>query len=218
MNTLNKLKVLITAGPTYEKIDPVRFIGNYSSGKMGIAITKECLKRNIEVELVLGPVNESLYKDIDSDLLHITHVESAKQMYDACINLYPFCNAAILSAAVADFTPQIVADEKIKRKGEMIIHLVPTNDIAAALGKIKEKRILIGFALETNDEEVNAREKMKKKNFDFIVLNSLQDEGAGFRYDTNKITIIDNEKKTVYPLKTKIECAADIINKMLEYC
>ena len=218
MNTSSKLKVLITAGPTYEKIDPVRFIGNYSSGKMGIAITKECLKRNIEVELVLGPLNESLYSDIHSDLLHITHVESANEMYEACMNIYPNCNVAILSAAVADFTPEIVSDQKIKRKGEMTIHLIPTKDIAASLGKIKENRILVGFALETNDEEVNAIDKMKRKNFDFIVLNSLQDKGAGFRHDTNKITIIDKEKKTVFPLKTKTECASDIIDKMLEYC
>lgn len=218
MNTSSKLRVLITAGPTYEKIDPVRFIGNYSSGKMGIAITKECLKRNIEVELILGPVSESLYNDIHSDLLHITHVESANEMYEACMNIYPKCNVAILSAAVADFTPEIVSDQKIKRKGEMTIHLIPTKDIAASLGKIKENRILVGFALETNDEEVNAIDKMKRKNFDFIVLNSLQDKGAGFRHDTNKITIIDKEKKTVFPLKTKTECASDIIDKMLEYC
>lgn len=214
---MNIHKILITAGPTYENIDPVRFIGNYSSGKMGIALTEACLSRGLEVELVLGPVSEYIYKDLSSPLLHIKHIESANDMYNACMSIYPTVDAAILCAAVADFTPEVVADQKIKRKGEMTIRLIPTQDIAASLGKIKQQgQLLVGFALETNDEEDNARGKMQRKNFDFIVLNSLQDEGAGFRHDTNKITIIDKEKKTEFPLKSKKECAADIVEKLLK--
>jgi len=214
--------ILITAGPTYEKIDPVRFIGNYSSGKMGIALAEECLNRRMQVELVLGPVT------IQSPIfthprLHLTNVESAQQMYEACMDIYPRMNAAILCAAVADFTPETVAPNKIKRKGdELIIRLKPTKDIAAALGKIKtDYQLLVGFALETNDEETNAQDKMKRKNFDFIVLNSLNDKGAGFRHDTNKITIISQTSKTEYPLKEKKACAVDIIDeleKLLKKC
>ena len=211
------VQVLITAGPTYEKIDPVRFIGNYSSGKMGIALADECLRRGMEVYLVLGPVT------IQSDIfqhpsLHLTNIESAQQMYEACMDIYPQMNAAILCAAVADFTPETVAPNKIKRKGdELIIRLKPTKDIAAALGKIKkDNQLLVGFALETNDEETNAQDKMKRKNFDFIVLNSLNDKGAGFRHDTNKITIISPTKKTEYPLKKKTACAVDIIDEVVE--
>lgn len=210
-------KILITAGPTYEKIDPVRFIGNYSSGKMGIALAQECLNRGMYVELVLGPVT------INSDIfnhpnLHLTNIESAQQMYEACMDIYPQMNAAILCAAVADFTPETVATNKIKRKGdELIIRLKPTKDIAAALGKIKkDSQLLIGFALETNDEESNAQDKMKRKNFDFIVLNSLNDKGAGFRHDTNKITIISPNEKKEYPLKEKTACAVDIIDEMVK--
>lgn len=209
-------KILITAGPTYEKIDPVRFIGNYSSGKMGLALVKECLKRGIEVELVLGPV--SIDKEIlNENNLHVTNVESAQQMYEACMNIFPNTDGAILCAAVADFTPVEVAENKIKRKGdELVIHLKPTKDIAVSLGAIKkENQTLVGFALETNDEETNAMSKMKRKNFDFIVLNSLQDKGAGFRHDTNKITIISKEGKKEYPLKSKSECAVDIIDQLL---
>ena len=207
--------ILITAGPTYEKIDPVRFIGNYSSGKMGIALAEECLNRGFEVYLVLGPVT------IQSEIfnhphLHLTNIESAQQMYEACMDIYSKMNAAILCAAVADFTPETVAPHKIKRKGdELIIRLKPTKDIAAALGRIKtDNQLLIGFALETNDEETNAQDKMKRKNFDFIVLNSLNDKGAGFRHNTNKITIISSNSKTEYPLKDKKECAIDIIDEM----
>ena len=207
--------ILITAGPTYEKIDPVRFISNYSSGKMGIALAEECLNRGMQVELVLGPVT------IQSPIfthpsLHLINVESAQQMYEACMDIYPRMNAAILCAAVADFTPETVAPNKIKRKGdELIIRLKPTKDIAAALGKIKtDNQLLVGFALETNDEETNAQDKMKRKNFDFIVLNSLNDQGAGFRHDTNKITIISQTRKTEYPLKEKKACAVDIIDKL----
>lgn len=215
---MNNIKILITAGPTYEKIDPVRFIGNYSSGKMGIALVEECLNRNMNVELVLGPVN------INSNIfnnknLHLTNVESAQQMYEACMDIFPNMDAAILCAAVADFTPEIVAYNKIKRQGdELTIKLKPTKDIASSLGNIKtKKQILVGFALETNDEIFNAQNKMKNKNFDFIILNSLNDSGAGFRYDTNKITIISKTYKKEYSLKTKIECAKDIINNLCEF-
>ncbi len=210
-------KILITAGPTYEKIDPVRFIGNYSSGKMGISLVRECLERGMEVELVLGPVSIDYHLD-NIDNLHVTHIESAQQMYEACIDLYPHMDAAILCAAVADFTPDRVADNKIKRKGdELIIRLKPTKDIAAELGKIKGKgQVLVGFALETNEEETNAQDKLIRKNFDFIVLNSLNDNGAGFRYDTNKITIINKVYKQEFPLKQKSECAKDIIDRLCE--
>lgn len=210
-------RILITAGPTYEKIDPVRFIGNYSSGKMGISLVRECLERGMNVELVLGPVSIDYHLD-NVENLHVTHVESAQQMYEACIDMYPYMDAAILCAAVADFTPESVADNKIKRKGdELVIRLKPTKDIAAELGRIKEKdQILVGFALETNEEETNAQDKLVRKNFDFIVLNSLNDNGAGFRYDTNKITIINKVSKKKYPLKTKSECAKDIIDHLCQ--
>lgn len=216
VKTLSGKRILITAGPTYEKIDPVRFIGNYSSGKMGFAIAEECARRGAEVELVCGPVSLNLPEGYTN--IHRTDVESAQQMYEASMAMYPNMDAAILSAAVADFTPDTVADQKIKRTGEdMVIRLKPNPDIAASLGKIKKQdQLLIGFALETNDEESNAQAKLKKKNFDFIVLNSLRDKGAGFRTDTNKITIIEAEKKTEYPLKSKAEVAADIIDKLEE--
>lgn len=210
-------RILITAGPTYEKIDPVRFIGNYSSGKMGISLVRECLERGMSVELVLGPVSVDYNLD-NTENLHVTHVESAQQMYEACMDLYPEADAAILCAAVADFTPESVADNKIKRKGdELVIRLKPTKDIAAELGRIKGKdQILVGFALETNEEETNAQDKLVRKNFDFIVLNSLNDEGAGFRHDTNKITIINKVSKQEYPLKKKSECAKDIIDSLCQ--
>ncbi len=214
-NDLAGKRVLITAGPTYEKIDPVRFIGNYSSGKMGFALAEECAARGAEVELVCGPVSAQMQSN--SPLIHRTDVESAQQMYDACINLYPKMDAAILCAAVADFTPEVCADEKIKRKGdEMVLRLRPTQDIAAALGRMKrEDQTLVGFALETNDEATNAEGKLKKKNFDFIVLNSLRDKGAGFRTDTNKITIIRRDlSHQEFPLKPKAEVATDIINEL----
>lgn len=211
------MNILITAGPTYERIDPVRFIGNFSSGKMGIALAEECVNRGMNVILVLGPVSITSHV-FDSPLLKLINVESAKQMYDACMQAYPQTDGAILCAAVADFTPVSVADHKIKREGdELIIRLKPTNDIAACLGKIKkENQLLAGFALETNDEESNAKSKLQRKNFDFIVLNSLNDKGAGFRHDTNKITIIDKDGECKYPLKTKKECAKDIIDKYCE--
>lgn len=205
-------KVLITAGPTYEKIDPVRFIGNYSSGKMGYALAESCARRGAEVTLVSGPVQVKA----QHPSIKVIKVESAHQMYEAAIEAFPTSDAAILCAAVADFTPEVKADQKIKReKEDLILKLVPTEDIAATLGKIKkENQCLIGFALETNNELANARHKLEKKNFDFIVLNSLQDAGAGFQCDTNKITIVDKEKATPYPLKTKTEVADDIIDRL----
>lgn len=205
-------KILITAGPTYEKIDPVRFIGNYSSGKMGYALAEECAARGVEVTLVSGPVNLS----VNHPNINRIDVESAEQMYNACMSHYPTSDAGILCAAVADFTPECVADKKIKReKDDLTLNLKPTHDIAAALGKIKtDSQRLVGFALETNDETAHAQDKLKRKNFDFIVLNSLNDKGAGFRCDTNKITIIDSGKAEEYPLKTKKEVAADIIDKL----
>ena len=205
-------KILITAGPTYEKIDPVRFIGNYSSGKMGYALAEECAARGAEVTLVSGPVNLS----VNHPNINRIDVESAEQMYNACMSHYPTSDAGILCAAVADFTPECVADKKIKReKDDLTLNLKPTHDIAAALGKIKTySQRLVGFALETNDETAHAQDKLKRKNFDFIVLNSLNDKGAGFRCDTNKITIIDGSKAEEYPLKTKKEVAADIIDKL----
>ena len=210
-------RVLITAGPTYEKIDPVRFIGNYSSGKMGIALANECARRGAEVELVCGPVQQKT----THPNIHRTDVENAQQMYDAATSLFPGCNSAILCAAVADFTPAAVADSKIKREvlrekdGELVIHLQPTKDIARAIGQMKQPgQTLVGFALETDNELVHAQDKLKKKNLDFIVLNSLRDEGAGFRCDTNKIAIISAEGKKTFPLKSKTEVAADIINEL----
>ena len=206
--------IMITAGPTYEKIDPVRFIGNYSSGKMGFAIADECAARGAKVIMVSGPVQQQLKYPADWFT-----VESADQMYAAACNFFMEADAAILSAAVADFTPEQVADAKIKREkeGEMTLRLKPTKDIAACLGQMKKDRqVLVGFALETNDELHSAEDKLQRKNFDFIVLNSLNDKGAGFRYDTNKISIIDRESKTDFPLKSKAEVAADIVDRLVE--
>ncbi len=207
-------KVMITAGPTYEKIDPVRFIGNYSSGKMGFALAEECAKRGAEVALVAGPVT---LKTTHPNIRRID-VESAAEMYEAARREYANANAAILCAAVADFTPKTRADRKIKReKEDLVLSLKPTQDIAASLGKEKKNgQKLVGFALETNNEAQNAQGKLERKNFDFIVLNSLNDKGAGFRCDTNKITIIDREGATPYPLKNKQEVAADIVTKLIE--
>lgn len=205
-------KILITAGPTYEKIDPVRFIGNYSSGKMGCAIADECAARGAEVVLVAGPMSTKCeHKGIER-----VNVESAREMYNAAMAAFPTCDAAILTAAVADYRPAVQADEKIKRSGDsMTIELEPNKDIAASLGKEKkEGQRLVGFALETNNEFANANEKLSKKNLDFIVLNSLQDKGAGFAHDTNKVTIIDKEKSTEYPLKSKKEVAKDIVSHL----
>ena len=207
-------RILITAGPTYEKIDPVRFIGNYSSGKMGLALAEECAARGAEVELVCGPVQ---LKTTHTNI-HRTDVESAEEMYQAARKLYADADAGILCAAVADFTPEKVAGQKIKREGEdLVLRLKPTRDIARALGEDKRPgQILAGFALETQDEAAHAREKLQRKRFDFIVLNSLNDEGAGFRCDTNKITILTDNDSRSYPLKSKTEVAADIIDRLCE--
>lgn len=212
--SLRGKKVLITAGPTYEKIDPVRFIGNYSSGKMGFALANECANRGAQVELVCGPVSSSMQTNHPS--IHRINVESAQEMFEACKELFSSMDSAILCAAVADFAPEKMAEQKIKRTGdEMVIRFKPNPDIAASLGQMKKQgQTLVGFALETNDEESNAQAKLKKKNFDFIVLNSLKDEGAGFRTDTNKITIITADNKKDYPLKSKEEVAKDIIDEL----
>lgn len=213
---LSGKKVLITAGPTYEKIDPVRFIGNYSSGKMGYAIAEEAARRGAEVTIVSGPVSIST----NSPNINVIKVESARDMHKECLKIFPQCEYAIMSAAVADYAPVECAENKIKREKDEIpvIKLTKNPDIAASLGEIKTpKQKLIGFALETNNEEVNAVEKLKRKNLDMIVLNSLQDKGAGFGTDTNKITIFDCEgNKTTYPLKSKNEVAKDIIEFIIK--
>lgn len=211
---LSGKKILITAGPTYEKIDPVRFIGNYSSGKMGFALADECASRGAEVTLVCGPVSSAML--LSSPTVKRVDVESAQEMYEACHSRYPSMDAAILCAAVADYAPETVAEKKIKRTGDdMVIRLKPNPDIAASLGTVKtSSQALIGFALETDDEESNALSKLKKKNFDFIVLNSLQDKGAGFQTDTNKISIISAEGKEDFTLKSKKEVAKDIVDKL----
>lgn len=205
-------KVLITAGPTYERIDPVRFIGNYSSGKMGMALAETCAARGAKVTLVCGPTPLSAsHPGIDR-----IDVESAEDMYREATARFAETDAAILCAAVADFTPEQTYDSKIKReKEDLLLRLKPTRDIAQALGKIKKDgQKLVGFALETHDEATHAREKLERKNFDFIVLNSLNDEGAGFQHDTNKITIISRTDTVSYPLKNKKEVAGDIIDKL----
>lgn len=201
-------KILITAGPTYEAIDPVRFIGNFSSGKMGIALANEAVRQGAEVHLVLGPSSE---KNIHSQI-HLHRVVSAQQMYEAAVTEFSTCDIAILAAAVADYTLETVAPEKIKKKGgNLSLTLVPTVDILASLGKLKTTQTLIGFALETENEVANAQTKLEKKNLDGIVLNSLRDAGAGFGTDTNKVTFITKETQIGFPLKTKEEVAKDIL-------
>ena len=204
-------KVLITAGPTYEKIDPVRFIGNYSSGKMGFALAEECAQRGAEVTLVAGPVSMEC-----SEAIHRIDVESCEEMYQAATAAFKESDAAILCAAVADFRPATQATQKIKReKDDLVLRLEPTHDIAAALGKMKtEKQVLVGFALETNDEEVNAKKKLEKKNLDFIVLNSLQNKGTCFQSDENQISIISKEGQRDYEKKSKQAVARDIVDEI----
>lgn len=207
-------KVLLTAGPTYEAIDPVRFIGNHSSGKMGFEIAKAAANLGAEVILISGPshqtVNHSFVQRVD--------VQSADEMYDAAHKYYNEVDIAILSAAVADYKPKNVANQKIKKKDASLeIELAPTKDILASLGKIKKKQFLVGFALETNNELENAKGKLQRKNLDAIVLNSLQDKGAGFATDTNKVTIIDKDLNEVpFQLKSKKEVAVDIINEIIK--
>ena len=208
-------KIVITAGPTYEKIDPVRFIGNYSSGKMGFALAEECASRGAEVTLVAGPVQLKT----SHPGIHRIDVESCEEMYNATTAAFRDAHAAILCAAVADFTPETTADKKIKRESDdLILRLKPTHDIAAELGRMKQPhQQLIGFALETNDEVAHAQGKLQRKNLDFIVLNSLRDAGAGFRHDTNKITIISNTDIKEYPLKPKAEVAQDIVDELVRH-
>ena len=208
---LSKKKILITAGPTYEKIDPVRFIGNYSSGKMGFALAAECAHRGAEVTLVAGPVGLPT-----PDGVKRIDVESCQEMFEASVNAFPQMDAAILCAAVADFRPEQTATQKIKReKDDLVIRLQPTHDIAAHLGQMKTgSQRLVGFALETNDEEVNAQKKLKKKNFDFIVLNSTRNKGTTFRSDDNQISIISESGQKDYEKKPKTEVARDIIDEL----
>ena len=214
LGSLSQKKIVITAGPTYEKIDPVRFIGNYSSGKMGFALAEACAAQGAQVTLIAGPVSLSTthpgIRRID--------VESAEEMYQAAVRTFPDSDAAILCAAVADYRPEVQSDEKIKREktGDITMHLVPNPDIAAALGKMKQAgQRLVGFALETTNEVAHATEKLERKNLDFIVLNSLKDKGAGFRCDTNKVSILEaNGKLTEYPVKPKNEVAGDIVEKL----
>ncbi len=215
-NDLKDISVLITAGPTYEKIDPVRFIGNYSSGKMGYAIAEEAARRGAKVTLVSGPVAIKA----QHPAITVVGIESAKEMYAQCVKTFPDADIAIMCAAVADYAPETQAAVKIKREKEEIpvIKLVKNPDIAAALGQMKtDKQTLVGFALETNNELSNAQDKLQRKNLDAIVLNSLQDKGAGFGTDTNKVSIIfANGDKQDYPMKSKIDVAKDIIDAILK--
>ena len=213
---LSKKKIVITAGPTYEKLDPVRYIGNYSSGKMGFALAEACASRGASVVLIAGPVQ---LKTSHPGIQRID-VESADEMFEAAMAHFPAMDAGILCAAVADYKPSVQSEQKIKREAtnSLNIELVPNPDIAASLGKVKkEGQILGGFALETNNEVANAEGKLKRKNLDFIVLNSLQDEGAGFQKDTNKISIIiaDGSRES-FPLKTKVQVAEDIVDKLVD--
>lgn len=209
---LKDKKILITAGPTYEKIDPVRFIGNYSSGKMGFALAEECSRRGAKVVLVAGPVSLTCTESIQR-----VDVESCKEMYEAAVGEFPNCDAAILCAAVADFRPETIAEQKIKRVGdELLLKLKPTLDIAATIGSMKgEGQRIVAFALETNEEESNAQRKLEKKNADFIVLNSTRIPGTTFQADDNQITIINKEGKKSYAKKPKTEVARDIIDELV---
>lgn len=212
--SLKGRKALVTAGPTYEALDPVRFIGNHSSGKMGIALAAELQRRGAEVTLVLGPS----MVPVPAGLQKLIRVTSAEEMYEACARVFPQTDIAVMAAAVADYRPAFTADEKIKKKDEELeLTLIRTRDVLGSLGKQKRKeQVLVGFALETNNEEAHAREKLEKKNADMIVLNSLRDSGAGFGHDTNKITILlrTGERKT-FQTKSKNEVATDIIDTLI---
>ncbi|MDR0749720.1 MAG: bifunctional phosphopantothenoylcysteine decarboxylase/phosphopantothenate--cysteine ligase CoaBC [Tannerellaceae bacterium] len=213
---LQKKRILITAGPTYEKIDPVRFIGNYSSGKMGFALAEVCAQRGADVILLSGPVALA----VSHPCIKRINIESAEEMYQAAISSFPEMDAAILCAAVADYRPETVSQEKIKREreGEFTLRLIPNKDIAASLGEMKRgNQKLVGFALETDNGLTYAKAKLEKKHLDFIVFNSLHEPGAGFRVDTNKITILDNTgTTTAYPVKSKQEVALDIVDKLVD--
>jgi len=212
---LKGVNALVTAGPTYERIDPVRFIGNFSTGKMGIAIAEALADKGAKVTLVLGPSHyEAHHANINT-----VHVESSSEMYDACMKVFPSAQISVLAAAVADYKPENVADEKIKKQdGTLLLNLQKTRDILASLGKIKAAgQLLVGFALETTNEVAHAQKKLEEKNADMIVLNSLRDEGAGFGYDTNKITILNkNGQQESLPLQSKHDVAAAIVNHILE--
>lgn len=213
--SLKKKTFLVTAGPTYEKLDPVRYIGNYSSGKMGFAIAEELADNGADVILISGPsAMQTQHENIER-----VNITSAEDMYNASLSFFPSVDGAVMSAAVADFSPVTESKNKVKRKGDNLnLVLSPTKDIAAALGKNKTSdQIVVGFALETENPVENAKSKLKRKNLDFIILNSLDDKGAGFNYDTNKITIIDKAGKIErFDLKTKNEVAKDIVNKIIE--
>ncbi|MEO8721556.1 MAG: bifunctional phosphopantothenoylcysteine decarboxylase/phosphopantothenate--cysteine ligase CoaBC [Ginsengibacter sp.] len=214
-STLKGKKVLVTAGPTYEAFDAVRFIGNHSSGKMGVAIAEEFLARGADVKLILGPSQINVDKKIKTE-----RITSAKEMYEACMKSFDSFDIIVMAAAVSDYTPKNKTESKIKKGSNgLLIELIQTKDILYEAGKLKsELQTLVGFALETDDEKENALKKLSKKNADLIVLNSLNDEGAGFGFDTNKITIIDrNQHEYDFPSKTKKELAADIINTIIQY-
>lgn len=207
--------VLVTAGPTHEAIDPVRFIGNHSSGKMGFAIAEALAEKGAIVNLVTGPTQQHT----KHPRINVKHVTSAEEMYNACATLFPTADITVLSAAVADYKPAVTATQKIKKKDEeLTLTLTKTHDIAASLGKLKHNgQIIVGFALETEQEQTNALKKLESKNFDLIVLNSLNDKGAGFGHDTNKITLIDRQQKSrTFELKSKKEVASDIVNAIIE--
>jgi len=210
-NDLSGKRILITAGPTYEKIDPVRFIGNYSSGKMGFALAAECARRGADVTLVAGPVSLPTPAGVSR-----IDVESCQEMYEASTLAFPRMDAAILCAAVADFRPETAAEQKIKReKDDLVLRLQPTHDIAQQLGQLKtDRQVLVGFALETNDEELNAKKKLAKKNLDFIVLNSTRNKGTTFRSDDNQISIISATGQKDFPKKPKTEVARDIVDHL----
>ena len=212
---LKNIKALVTAGPTYERMDPVRFIGNFSSGKMGIAIAEALADKGAQVTLVLGP---SHFKTYHANITTV-NVESTADMYRACTEAFPHCQVAVLAAAVADYKPQETAPDKIKKDGDTLsLTLTKTTDILASLGKMKQpQQTLVGFALETTNELENALHKMQKKNADMIVLNSLRDEGAGFGFDTNKITLLDYTGfNQSLPLQSKQDAALAIVNHILE--
>jgi phosphopantothenoylcysteine decarboxylase/phosphopantothenate--cysteine ligase len=214
--TLKDKRALVTAGPTHEPLDPVRFIGNQSTGKMGAAIARELAQRGATVELVLGPSSI----EINHPLIQVTRVQSAGEMYQACMEKFPSVQIAVMSAAVADYTPASFSSEKIKKNSETLtLELLKTKDILQALGeKKKPGQVLVGFALENTDEQAYARKKLKSKNADMIVLNSLNDAGAGFGYDTNQVTIFENDGPEIsYPQKPKQNVARDIVDRIIKH-
>jgi phosphopantothenoylcysteine decarboxylase/phosphopantothenate--cysteine ligase len=207
--------VLVTAGPTHEAIDPVRFIGNHSSGKMGFALAESLANSGAIVNLITGPTTQHT----SHPNVSVKNVMSAEDMYNACVELFPKTDIAVLAAAVADYKPAVIADQKIKKKDDtLILELTKTRDIAASLGKLKHNgQVIVGFALETENEQTNALKKLESKNFDLIVLNSLNDSGAGFGHDTNKISIIDRQQNVrTFDLKNKKAVANDIVSAIIE--